>query len=336
MISFHSMTAHVSIILPTFNREHFLRGAFASIQSQEFSDWELIIVDDGSSDHTSAMVADLSRETKQVVRYIYQNNQGASGARNTGLAEAKGRYIAFFDSDDEWLPHHLHRCVQVLDSNADVDWVYGACRVVDDRAASVIAESTFYSDGLPRPFLNLTVQHRGDLRVIDDPHAIDCAISSGLMCGLQCSVLRTEPLRKLRIPPFRIGEDQVLTLSYLHRGYRLAYLDAVHAIYHVHDANTAGAQGFAEPEKAALVLNELISALESLTHERWSPLCTSKSLRKRLNREYFWHLGYAALWNHGRQKEAIAAFRSGLRHWPWDWRCWKTFTLAQLKYLCSG
>src|SRR5947207_12487932 len=88
----------VSIVLPTYNRAPFLPQAFAAIQGQQWTDWELIVVDDGSTDNTPLIIADLSAELRQQVLYIYQENQGAYGARNIGLDHARSKYIAFYDS----------------------------------------------------------------------------------------------------------------------------------------------------------------------------------------------------------------------------------------------
>src|SRR5438105_77041 len=101
----------VSIILPTYNRAKFLPGALASIRAQQFTDWELIVVDDGSSDDTAAVIQELGSGIAQPVRYHRQENQGPYAARNTGLDHAAGEFVAFYDSDDLWLPHHLHDCV---------------------------------------------------------------------------------------------------------------------------------------------------------------------------------------------------------------------------------
>src|SRR6478735_3196191 len=115
--------ATVSIILPTFNRARFLPNAIRSIREQQFGDWELIIVDDGSTDATPAIIPQLIADIVQPVRYICQDNQGAYAARNTGLDQAYSKYVAFFDSDDLWLPHHLSECVSALDSNSELGWV---------------------------------------------------------------------------------------------------------------------------------------------------------------------------------------------------------------------
>ncbi len=169
-----------SIILPTYNRAKFLPQAFASIRSQTFTDWELIVVDDGSTDETRQLVADLTKTISGPVRYHYQANQGAYGARNTGLDMVKGSYVAFYDSDDSWLPHHLADCVTALEANADIDWAYGACRMVDFATGQTLAPNTLYSDGRPRDLVKLKTRSSGQFKIFDDPRTLTCLLSYGL------------------------------------------------------------------------------------------------------------------------------------------------------------
>jgi glycosyltransferase involved in cell wall biosynthesis len=89
--------------MPTYNRADTIQRAIASIRAQYWSDWELIVVDDGSTDDTASRLAGLDPR----IRLLRQENQGVTAARNTGLAAIKGELVAFLDSDDEWLPHHL-------------------------------------------------------------------------------------------------------------------------------------------------------------------------------------------------------------------------------------
>ena len=93
-----------SIIIPTYNRAHIIHRPIDSIIAQTFTDWELIIVDDGSTDHTQAIV-DSYNDSR--IKYIWQENQERSSARNHGIKLAKGEWICFQDSDDEYLPEHL-------------------------------------------------------------------------------------------------------------------------------------------------------------------------------------------------------------------------------------
>jgi glycosyltransferase involved in cell wall biosynthesis len=97
----------VSVVIPTFDRAHLLARAINSVLAQSVHDWEMILVDDGSTDHTAAIVANL---TDCRIRYVrHQANCGGAAARNTGMREARGNYLAFLDSDDEWLPEKLEK-----------------------------------------------------------------------------------------------------------------------------------------------------------------------------------------------------------------------------------
>jgi glycosyltransferase involved in cell wall biosynthesis len=97
----------VSVIIPTYNRAKLLGRAIQSILAQTYQDFELIIVDDGSTDDTESLVKSFNSEK---IRYIrHKKNRGASAARNTGIRSAKGEYIALQDSDDEWMPEKLEK-----------------------------------------------------------------------------------------------------------------------------------------------------------------------------------------------------------------------------------
>ncbi len=328
----------VSIILPTYNREKFLPEAFAAIAEQTFTDWELIVVDDGSTDGTRELVPRLSAGFAQPVSYIYQENQGAYGARNTGLDHATGKYIAFYDSDDLWLPHHLNDCVQALEANEDVDWVYGACQMVDDATGEVIAENTFYVDGKPRPFLDLQCHDRGSLRVIDDSRALEGMIYFGLYNGLQNSLLRARLFENTRFDfeNRNEAEDQLFVIRALSQGHRMAYFDNVHVIYHVHDSNSSAAGCGADSARQRRVMEQMIAGYESLLRDTNWNVAVTKALRRRLSRDCFWALGYATLWQSGQRRAALAMFRRGIKYWPWDWKYWKTYCVRSFMTLFRG
>jgi glycosyltransferase involved in cell wall biosynthesis len=93
------MNPKVSVVIPTYNRATKVRGAVESVLAQTFSDLEVIVVDDGSGDDTGKILATTFADR---IRYCAQANQGASVARNKGIAEARGEWIAFLDSDDQW------------------------------------------------------------------------------------------------------------------------------------------------------------------------------------------------------------------------------------------
>jgi glycosyltransferase involved in cell wall biosynthesis len=93
----------VSIIIPTYNREKYLPLALDSILNQTFKDYEIIVIDDGSTDNTRQAI----KPYEEKIQYLYQDNAGVSAARNAGIRQAKGEWLAFLDSDDEWVPDYL-------------------------------------------------------------------------------------------------------------------------------------------------------------------------------------------------------------------------------------
>jgi glycosyltransferase involved in cell wall biosynthesis len=105
----------VSVIIPTYNRGWILRDAIESVLSQDFKNFELIVVDDGSTDDTPSILSDYEDRLVSV----FQKNSGVSAARNKGIIKASGRYIAFLDSDDEWLPEKLSKQMDFFLKNPD-------------------------------------------------------------------------------------------------------------------------------------------------------------------------------------------------------------------------
>ena len=105
----------VSVILPMHNRAKSVVGAIASVLEQSYSNLELIVVDDASTDHSIELVEAMSDPRIRLLRH--DSNRGAPAARNTGIEAARGNFIAFQDSDDEWLPEKLAKQMQVLEAS---------------------------------------------------------------------------------------------------------------------------------------------------------------------------------------------------------------------------
>lgn len=111
----------VSVVIPVYNAGKALCRAVDSVLSQSFTDYEIIIVDDGSTDDTP----DIIKGYGDKIRYIRQENSGASIARNAGIQAAQGRWIAFLDADDQWLPEKLKKQIGLLSRNPDLVWCAG-------------------------------------------------------------------------------------------------------------------------------------------------------------------------------------------------------------------
>ena len=109
----------ISVIIPTYNYANYVRDAVESVLNQSYKEFEIIVVDDGSTDGTKKVLEPL----KNRIRYIYQENRGLPSAYNTGIKASKGEYIAFLDSDDLWLPEKLKLQKKYFDDNPAVGMV---------------------------------------------------------------------------------------------------------------------------------------------------------------------------------------------------------------------
>lgn len=125
----------VSVIIPTYNRAHLLGRAIQSVLDQTYQDFELIIVDDGSKDNTEEIIKKFQERDNRIKYIRHEKNKGGSAARNTGIKAARGEYIAFQDSDDEWLQEKLEKQMVVFKSvPTEVGIVYtGFLRIENDK-----------------------------------------------------------------------------------------------------------------------------------------------------------------------------------------------------------
>ena len=122
-------TPPVTVMLPTYNRAHFLPTAVESVLGQTRGDFELVVVDDGSTDETPAVMEAFRDER---IRLIRQENRGISGALNRALAHARGEIIARIDSDDRWLPNLLEKEMGILEKRPEVGLVYSRAQAMDE------------------------------------------------------------------------------------------------------------------------------------------------------------------------------------------------------------
>ena len=114
------MNPLISVIIPTFNRKQTLKRAIESVKNQSYQNWELMIVDDGSTDGTIEFLKDFSD-----CRILSLPSSGVSRARNAGAQEARGHWLAFLDSDDEWFPHKLEKQVSLISSGEKFSLIHG-------------------------------------------------------------------------------------------------------------------------------------------------------------------------------------------------------------------
>lgn len=126
------MNRLVSVIVPLYNGEKFISQTIESVLNQTYSDLELIIVNDGSTD-SSGVIVEKYRARDPRISVITKSNSGVSDTRNIGLSKAKGDLIAFLDADDVWLPDNLEKKISVLDHNSDTGFVFSNMTLADEN-----------------------------------------------------------------------------------------------------------------------------------------------------------------------------------------------------------
>lgn len=129
-----SQNPTVSVVMPVFNVERFVGAAIASVLAQGFPDFELILVDDGGTDRSMDICGSFGDPR---IRILHQANRGLAGARNTGIAAARGRFVALLDSDDIWLPGKLARAVAHLEADPGVGCSYTGATLIDENGRRI-------------------------------------------------------------------------------------------------------------------------------------------------------------------------------------------------------
>jgi len=167
----------VSVIIPTYNRSEYVTQAIDSVLAQTYTDYEIIVVDDGSTDKTREVLEPYMDK----ITYIYQENTGVSAARNTGIKIAKGVWLAFLDSDDEWLPEKLRIQTTFVQENPSI------------VAHMVNVNLTNYNDSDLNSFLHCKFPFEGNEGIIDDPFIQHfkyrtIAMPVAIMCRKECAI----------------------------------------------------------------------------------------------------------------------------------------------------
>ncbi len=158
----------VSIIIPVYNAEKYLVETIESVISQTYKNWELIIINDGSTDNSESIAKSFLYDKR--IQYIYQNNAGVSIARNQGIELIKGDYITFLDADDVWEKENIVKKLNLLNTNSDIYWVFSDMYLADENMNVIniaplgvdinILENIllWYGEVIPGPCSNIMVK----------------------------------------------------------------------------------------------------------------------------------------------------------------------------------
>ncbi len=205
----------VSIITPSYNSKRFIKDTIDSILAQTYQNWEMIVVDDCSKDDSATYIKELIKDEERIKLITLEKNVGAAEARNKALAVANGRYIAFLDSDDLWLPEKLEKQLEFMQKN---DYAF-----------------TFTS------YVPMSENATEEYSVISVPLEIDYSgYCKNTIIGCLTVIIDKEKTGDFRMPNIKSSHDMALWLLIMKRGFKAYGLNEVLAKYRlVSTSNTA-------------------------------------------------------------------------------------------------
>ncbi|HRX79855.1 MAG: glycosyltransferase [Planctomycetaceae bacterium] len=277
--------ARISVIVPAYNNKRYIRRALDSIFEQNYENVEVIVVDDGSTDGTG----DVLREFSDRIHIVRQQNAGSAAARNRGLQEATGEYIAFLDADDWFLPGKFQKQVQILNTNPGLGAVHSGWKIV-------AADGDFRRLVEPwhdAPKLNLTAW----------------LISKPVRLGSM--LIRREKLDAIGNfdPELRQSQDVDLVLRLALAGCRMQWLCEPTLCYRHHDDSTIHRDALAQVKYASMVLDKFFSDPR-----------VPKSLQRRETKVRYYSSMWQAwhLFRTGNAKDAATHLETTRRYSPHD------------------
>lgn len=280
----------ISALIPTYNCERYICDAVDSVLAQTYPVHEVIVVDDGSTDQTRAILARYG----QRIRYIRQVNAGPPAARNTGIAHAKGDFIALLDSDDLWVPRKLERQMDYLGNRPECGLIYTDMKTFDETG--IIEESVKASRNLTLP----------SGRIFPQMFAETLFQTSAVLIRKSC--IDT-------VGPFdtslRMGDDYEFFMR-ISRHYELGYVDEPLVLYRQHPdqgTRTWGKQLQQGVPWEFLVLKKIVDAYPAMIEE-----LGRSQVYQRLSKPYF-ALAYACM-AEGDHKNGRKLLQGALRYWP--------------------
>jgi teichuronic acid biosynthesis glycosyltransferase TuaG len=196
----------VSVITPVYNASRFIAETIQSVQAQTYQNWEMILVDDQSKDNSREIIQEFVNKDPRIRLIVLEKNSGAAVARNTAINNARGKYIAFLDSDDLWLPTKLQKQVQFMEEN-EIEFSFTNYKIIKENG-----------------------EHTN--QVVEVPKKITYdELLKNTIIGCLTVMLNIEKLGKVQMENIRTRQDFVLWLSILKKGYTAYGLQEVLALY---------------------------------------------------------------------------------------------------------
>lgn len=202
------MNNKVSIITPSYNSSSFIEATIISVINQTYPNWEMIIVDDCSTDETVSILKEFSKIDKRIKYYVNESNKGAAVSRNLGLESATGRFICFIDSDDLWEDNKLLTQINFMTLN-NLPISFTEYNLIDEDCVS----------------LNKIIRTVKEIDYI--------GYMKNTIIGMSTSMIDTTMVKPFKFKNIRTRQDTYLWISLLKRGHKAYGIDTVLASYRV-------------------------------------------------------------------------------------------------------
>ncbi len=319
------MTPKVSVIIPLFNKEKYITRAVQSVLDQSLEDYEIIVVDDGSTDNGPEIVKKLAQRDKRVF-LLHQKNQGPSAARNAGIARASGQLIAFLDADDQWKPEFLEKTVSLMKDHPGAGLAAANYEIVHRTGQTQIA----VSGNVVEPDFS-----RGVIRRPFDLWIKSFFLSSSSVLVPKSVLNETRGFH----PELSLGEDIHLWARIMLR-YPVAFTQEVLAVYHKDVETSISQTRTHKKEIPPFIFSERFFPDSLLSGVDQQQIQEFYRYRKKALSSYLCFWAGAGHWRHAAKvakQERVSLWRvlyeSGTLFKPWFYRMNLKGLLARIGFL---
>lgn len=294
----------ISVIIPAFNCEKYIKDAVNTVLNQTYKNYEIIVVDDGSEDNTKGILQQYI--DKNSIKYIYQENQGPGAARNTGIKAAKGEYIAFLDADDVLLQRSLEARINIIEQYGNISFVFSD-GYVENIKNNIIEIPFLKSKKILKKFSSSLIKKNENIYLFDSS-CRDLAIKHNLVPLTSTVLVKKECFNKVELfdEKLRAGEDKKVWLA-LMGTYNVGFIDEPLSVYKAYRSTLTR-------DTVRYCLDSIKIFEEIVDKELNGNIRKAYGLRRRLS-DICFRLGYYYL-NNKSVKEAQKYFMKSLKYNP--------------------
>ena len=315
----------VSIIIPIFNRERLVERVINTVLKQTFQNWELLFINDGSTDKTKSKISLLCGNDVRIRCIDNVHAKGPSGARNTGLDNAQGKYIAYQDSDDEWIETHLETMVSYLEKYPDKIDVMTA----DPLRKYEETKEVFNYDKLDLSDFKTT--DLGGAYLLDKSEIFERQLR-GRVVTTQCIVGKADLLKSVRWNErLNAAVDIMYNLELCSKDINVCHVSQYHAVYWAHSDNLTNVSGGHSPERMERIHSAFALYWELVLTTIKLDQAQKEFVEMNLAKCYAWHLAYHTFEPQKKYTVAIQYYQKALALLPNDNHIKKAMKKAKFK-----